>query len=371
MEGLKLNMYNIPLCILAAGRGSRLGAFTNAINKALLPVDGKAVISHIIDKAPYQSEIIVALGYQGQKVKDYCLIAHPQRKFIFVDVDNYGPNSGPAYSMWCCREYLQRPFYFCTVDCIIGDSQFPYVRSHEDWIGVSLTNEPQFFSTAKISWDDEQKDYTLRGIINSQREGVVVDFVNKKTDGFDYAFIGLAGIGCYEAFWQKLQLTVEKNEMELVAVFFNNNNLIAHQLTWLDTGTIENYAATKTWFEGNQIFDFDKVGEFTYFVNGKVIKYFDDENRVAKRVKRAGCITGTPAITDHRGHFFAYSFVSGQTLYQQRQVYSESLFNWLQTKLWDHTFPTNGFKNSCLKFYRDKTLERFEMYKKKKGIDKN
>ena len=92
MDALRVELnqsMNDPLVILAAGRGSRLGAYTDAINKALLPVNGKAVISHIIEKMPIESEIVVALGYQGQKVKDYCLMAHVDRNFIFVEVEDF------------------------------------------------------------------------------------------------------------------------------------------------------------------------------------------------------------------------------------------------------------------------------------------
>ena len=39
------------LLILAAGVGSRMESYTNQINKGLLPIGGKAVISHIIENS--------------------------------------------------------------------------------------------------------------------------------------------------------------------------------------------------------------------------------------------------------------------------------------------------------------------------------
>ena len=45
-------MENFKVCILAAGIGSRMGSFTNVFNKALLPINGKPAICHIIDKFP-------------------------------------------------------------------------------------------------------------------------------------------------------------------------------------------------------------------------------------------------------------------------------------------------------------------------------
>ena len=43
-----LVMANYKVCILAAGVGSRVGDVTQNINKALLPINFKAVISYII-----------------------------------------------------------------------------------------------------------------------------------------------------------------------------------------------------------------------------------------------------------------------------------------------------------------------------------
>jgi NDP-sugar pyrophosphorylase family protein len=361
-------MSNNSLCILAAGRGSRLGAFTNAVNKALLPVADKAVISHIIEKMPLDSEIIVALGYQGNKVKQYCEIAHPDRKFTFVNVDNYdGPGSGPGYSMHCCREHLQRPFYFCTVDCIVAE---PFIPLRYDWIGVSTTTEPENFSTVQLDTDHESYDDSF---------GLITKFVNKKSDGFDLAFIGLAGIYSYQHFWKQLDTKSNAKEAELVSAFYNCTDypkgVYAHHMTWLDTGTIENYERTKRYFEGNKSFNFDKVGEFTYVVNNRVIKYFDDPKRISMRVNRVKKMKGVPQIVAETANFFAYNFEPGRTLYTELaddccDIDPKELWNWFKSVLWE-PIDVKNFNESCLKFYRDKTLERFGQYKKKKGIEKD
>ena len=55
-------MKDYKVCILAAGVGSRIGDVTNNINKALLPVNFKAVISYIIEKFPKNIEIVIAVG---------------------------------------------------------------------------------------------------------------------------------------------------------------------------------------------------------------------------------------------------------------------------------------------------------------------
>ena len=40
------------VCILTAGKGTRMGSYASYLNKAILPIKEKAVISHIIEKFP-------------------------------------------------------------------------------------------------------------------------------------------------------------------------------------------------------------------------------------------------------------------------------------------------------------------------------
>ena len=60
---------------MAAGIGSRLENFSEHINKGLLPLDNKAIISHLIDKTPKEYDIVVVLGYKGEMVKEYCEVS--------------------------------------------------------------------------------------------------------------------------------------------------------------------------------------------------------------------------------------------------------------------------------------------------------
>src|SRR3989338_6018923 len=89
-------MENYKICILAAGVGSRMGALSENISKAVLPV-----------------------GHKKETVIDYLAIAHPERKFTFVEIDKYiGPGSGPGYSLLQCKDQLQCSFILCTADTI-------------------------------------------------------------------------------------------------------------------------------------------------------------------------------------------------------------------------------------------------------------
>jgi len=163
--------------ILAAGLGTRLEFLTKEINKALLPINNRAIISHIIDRFPTNYEFIIAIGYKGELVKEYCKLVFPNHNFKFIQIDNIdGEGSGPGYSALKCKEYLQRPFYITTCDCLI-DSPMPHLDGN--WLGVQPTSYPEKYSTILTDGDN------------------IVKYANKTQTGYDLAFIGLAGIWDY------------------------------------------------------------------------------------------------------------------------------------------------------------------------------
>ena len=57
--------------IPSAGIGSRLGKLTEHVNKAMIQINGKAIISHIIDLYPQTTEFIICLGHKGNFLRQY------------------------------------------------------------------------------------------------------------------------------------------------------------------------------------------------------------------------------------------------------------------------------------------------------------
>ena len=108
--------------IPSAGLGSRLKNLSKHINKSLVTVGNKPVISHIIEKFSTQIEIVIPVGYKKNQVKDYLKFAHPDRNIKFVDVDIYeGIGSGLGYSLLKCEKHLQSPFIFCANDTMVKE----------------------------------------------------------------------------------------------------------------------------------------------------------------------------------------------------------------------------------------------------------
>jgi NDP-sugar pyrophosphorylase family protein len=94
--------------ITTSGTGDRLGIFTKYTNKSLVNVGDKYAICHIIENYELDTEFIVTIGYFGNIVKDFLLLAYPKNNFIFIEIDNYvGEGSSLGYSLLKSLPYLQ------------------------------------------------------------------------------------------------------------------------------------------------------------------------------------------------------------------------------------------------------------------------
>src|SRR5439155_3432659 len=143
---------------------------------------------------------------------------------------------------------------------------------------------------------------------------------------------------------------------------------LACAVEWTDVGDAEKYRTAVARFEN---FDFSKQNEALYIVNRKVIKFFTDEAISRRRVQKAALNPRVfPRITHHRGQFYAYDFQPGETLYT---VNSPELFQrllgWLNASLWLHKDVSRDvMRQTCLRFYRDKTQERITLFHQKYGV---
>jgi mannose-6-phosphate isomerase-like protein (cupin superfamily) len=325
------------LCIIAAGKGTRMEHLTEHTHKGLLPVEDKAVISHIIEKTPFEYDIVVALGHLGELVKEYCEMCYPDRNFIFCQVDKIeGEGTGPGYSIRACKKHLQRPFYFVVADCMIRDELPPLSCN---WLGVYPTGIPELYSTVDFDGDNN-----------------ITSFVNKCSHGHDHAFVGLAGIVDYKIFWDQLG-----SSGEVVEAFYNCNayeTFKAHLLDWIDVGTIDGYLKVR-----NNKYSLPKTtGEAVYKIGDRCIRLFPNatgHQRGARADKLRGIV---PQDMFCSKHMLSYKWEEGSTLYDKDDLgcYTEFL-TWCLENLWSID-GSEAQEGVARKFYVEKTFSRAEKY---------
>ena len=189
------NNVKYKVCVLAAGVGSRMGSLSDNIHKAILPVNFKAVISYIVEKFPKNIEIVVAVGHKKDTVKNYLALAHPERKFTFVEVNKYsGPSTGPGYSLLKCRNRLKCPFIFFAADTIVlEDIPMP----DHNWFGIAPVKDPEQYCTVRI------------------KNNLIYHLDVKVKNNNRFAFIGLAGIRDYDVFFRALSANNKTTKEEI------------------------------------------------------------------------------------------------------------------------------------------------------------
>jgi NDP-sugar pyrophosphorylase family protein/mannose-6-phosphate isomerase-like protein (cupin superfamily) len=343
------------VCILAAGLGTRLGNLAKDYHKALLPIKNKAILSHIIDKFDTNTDIIIAIGYYGEQIKEYVDLYHTNRNIKYITVDPYeGYGSGPAYSLECCRKELQRPFYFCVSDFYTNDNIQDFHLSTQNWIGGIKVDSSNVYSTIKIN------------------NGKVEELKNKSDEPYSHAFTGIFYMYTYKIFWEQFDKYVDNNK-EVVDIFKNIKlfNFTLKNIDWIDLGTISLYENAISKLDSNNIYLHNTKNEYKYKNGDMFIKRIENENKLKKLINRVTFLKDyIPEIINSGTYFLKYKYFEGSTLYSLNDTDSYIKFlDWFSNIFFKriiHTLSDNDSKvvyNSSLKFYKDKTLDRLNLFK--------
>lgn len=346
-------MKKFKVCILAAGIGSR--SFDPNINKSLLPLNNKAVISNIIDKFDKNQSFVIALGYLSDQVKQYLLHAHPKTKFEFVQVKKYfGLGSGPGYSLMCCEKKLKCPFIVISADTVVLEN---IAKPEKNWMGVAPIKNTSEYCTVKTN------------------SNFITRIDDKTINENRLAWIGLAGIKDYNYFFYCLKKN-QKHTKNEVQISNGLKGLMAKSIeiqnyTWYDTGSYENYKIAKETLEDER-FDFSKPGEYIYQLEDKIIKLFVDDTKIFLLKKRWEKLKNiTPKKLKFSKNFLSYEKFKGSTVYEIiNNPILANLLNFLDKKLWNKSSKeiSSNFKKHCLEFYNFKTQSRIDLFYSKKKI---
>jgi len=351
------------VCIPTAGIGSRLGELTKYVNKSLVTVANRPVISHVIDQFPVDAVFVIALGYKGNLVREYLEIAYPAQTFIFVNVDPYeGPGSGLGYTLLCCRQYLQQPFVFCSNDTIITS---PCPAPDHNWMSYASVEDIAPYRTLRI------------------QHGQVTEICEKDVADNDLeAYIGLAGISDYDLFWNAMKqggdLAVQRGESYGMEKLIDKG-ISGYSFEWYDTGNTEMLEKVREALRKPDAPNIlDKPDEAIWFINGTVIKFSADSKFIRNRVKRSELLGNyCPQVINAGGYMYQYKEVKGCVVSEEvnlplfRQLLEHSKGFWKMVELTPDT--QQKFQQTCLRFYRDKTKERvqlfYERYQRADGVE--
>ncbi len=342
------------ICILTSGIGSRLGDYTKIKNKSLLSLNKESILTKIINNFPKNSKFIISIGYKSQQVKDFIKIHHPKLNVKFINIKNFsGKKSGPAFSLYKCKSFLQTPFFFVSCDTIWKKKISNY-KSY-NWMGS--------FNSKKI----KKKNYCNLISINRNVKKII-DKKKIKNSLNTSIFVGLAFIKDYKIFWDGFDFS--KLGEPQVSMGFKNllkkNKIIKKiDIDWEDTGTKQNYEDLILKYEK---YNFNKENQQIYISDSKVTKFFDNKNTIKKLYKKA--IKKRKVFPENisiKNNFISYNYVKGRTLYNSFSKENfKNLLVYLEKNLWNNKILKNQkFLNNCRIFYYNKTHDRINLFLKK------
>tara|TARA_B100000963_G_scaffold131281_1_gene114487 strand:- start:5591 stop:7159 length:1569 start_codon:yes stop_codon:yes gene_type:complete len=348
--------------IPTAGIGSRLGNLTNSINKSLVTLDNRPIITHLFDQFPDSCEFIIALGHKGNIVKQFLENLYPNKNIKFIDIVPYkGKNSGLGYTLISSKHHLQEPFVFISCDTLILN-KIPLVN--HNWVAFSNSSNIESYRTVKIK-SNFVSSFKEKG------EGLI---------GKDFPYIGLCGIYDYKKFWEGMYQAHQKRiEIGEISGLKNliSDGIKSYEMNWFDTGNLDSLTIAKEKFKSNfSPTILEKENEAIWFIKDKVVKFSTDEEFIKNRVLRARQIKDfIPKIIKSSSNMYIYQKEDGEVFSQKSNL---PLFKKLldtSNSFWERVNLDSSlnkeFKKSCLSFYKDKTIKRINKFFEEFNLNDN
>ncbi len=355
---------NYKVVIPSAGIGSRVGPYTKFLNKSLITVGNKPVISHIIDKFDPSIEIIILLGYKGDHIRQVVTAIYPDRKFNFVIVDRFeGEGSGLGYSLQCAKNELQSPFIFISNDTLISDKNIDLDPNiFGNWLGY----------VNRLDYEKSNNNFNISEYRTIEKEDAIVTKINPKGIKTDNIYIGLCGVLDYKKFWKTMDdgLSIDAGE-SFGLKSLNDIKAISFETSWMDIGNLELLEQTKNKFLDPEYNILEKENEAIWFIKDRVIKFSTDESFIAGRCKRIQNFEENknlfPTITHQDKNLYVYTKEDGKVLSDILTIPRFKKLFRTMNNIWDKkvdpiTWSKNieFFEDILINFYKIKTYQRIE-----------
>lgn len=192
----------MKVMILLAGLGTRLRPHTYSKPKPLIPVAGKPVLGHILDRLAglEVNETIFVVGYLGEQIQQYVTKAYPHLCARYVEQTEM---KGQAHAINLAREYIDQPVLIIFGDTIWETDFTRLARVQSDGlIYVREVEDPRRFGVALV------------------QNGFVTRFVEKpKTPISNLAVVGVYYFRNWQALLQSIEQVIAR-DIQLKGEYF-------------------------------------------------------------------------------------------------------------------------------------------------------
>jgi len=161
------NMLNLPVVIMAGGRGSRLKPITNILPKPLIPLGEKTILEEIMDKFLYAgcNKFYLSVNYKAEMIAHYFEnLNNPNYNIEYFKEDK---PLGTAGSMYLIKDKIKSTFFVSNCDIIINQDLEELYNYHKD-------------NNNKITIVSVLKHYYIPyGTIETENGGILKELIEK------------------------------------------------------------------------------------------------------------------------------------------------------------------------------------------------
>lgn len=124
--------FDLPVVIMAGGKGTRLRPITHVLPKALIPVGEKPMLQHIVDRFHRCgcSQFHMTLNYKGDMIEHY--FGQQQDAPYTVHHVYEDEFLGTAGSLHLLKDVIDTTFFVSNCDILIEDDYAEILRYHRD-----------------------------------------------------------------------------------------------------------------------------------------------------------------------------------------------------------------------------------------------
>lgn len=225
--------------ILAGGKGLKMRPFTYEMPKAMIPVNNRPVLEHIIESLRRYDirEIIVSVGHQGNKIKQH--FGDGSRFGVKITYLNQGKSeTGTAAPILQAKKFVgSQPFLVYYGDVLANIDL-------DDMIDFHLTNNG--LATAALTSVNKPSDW---GVVRVQGSRVY-SFLEKPDHRKDLSKVINAGIYIFEPKVFEYLKDAKRLERDVFPKLVEQRKLFGYLFAgqWFDVGNPEIYKqAVKEW----------------------------------------------------------------------------------------------------------------------------
>lgn len=225
--------------ILAAGRGTRMGGLTSDLPKPMLPLAGRPILEHLLDRLRSAgfSDFAIVTGYRREAIEEH----FAGLGITFLRQEH---TDGTARAALLAKEFVGADSFLLTFGDILVDGR------EYSAMADRMRQDPPVTAVAAARWVDDP----WQGAAVYERDGRVTRIVEKPSPGSSTTNWNSAGVYCFRAGVFDEFARVPKSprgEYELtgaveVLVETGNVQLHAIQGVWRDIGRPEDWEAAQS-----------------------------------------------------------------------------------------------------------------------------